>query len=212
METIMNRLTEHFLAATATTFTPADVRVELSGSSHSLNGLLKRAAADGDIVRIRRGLYCLAPEFRKKPVNVYTVAQHVYGPGYISLETALSYHGWIMEGVFSCMSVCLKTSKEFTTPTGVYSYTRVPQEILYMGVDRGTDAHGNTYLMAKPEKALADYVYVHKKEWKDLGQAALDLRIEEEDLNSVSKDSLAALLGNYRSRRVRSFLKLWLES
>lgn len=205
----VNRLTERFFVTSAATFAPSDVAVAIPGTQHSLNGLIKRAAAEGDIIRIRRGLYCLAPQFRKKPVNTFAVAQQVYGPSYVSLETALSYHGWIMEGVFTCACICLKNGREFRTPSGVFKYTRVPQETLYTGVERCVDAHGNAFLMARPEKALADYVYVHKKEWEGIGQAAADMRIEPETIGSVTRDDLAVLIGNYRNKRVKAFLQSW---
>jgi hypothetical protein len=50
---------------------------------------------------------------------------------------------------------------------GVFSYTRVPQGILYAGVDRLVDEAGDVFFMASPLKALAGYVHVHKKDWYD---------------------------------------------
>jgi len=204
----MNRLTKQlFKNAQASEFSNQDVSVLLPGSENSRQALIKRAIAQGEIIHIRRGLYCLAPEYRKKPINLFTVAQQVYGPSYVSLESALSFHGWIPEAVYACTSVCLKNSREFQTPLGLFSYTRVPQQILYTEVERQTDEYRNVFLIASPIKALADYVYVHKLDWLGVTPIIQSLRVEPDDLESVSAESIESLVDNYRSQRVQKFLK-----
>ena len=113
------------------------------GSEDSRYGLVKRALASGEIIRIRRGLYCLAPKYQKKGINLYALAQLVYGPSYVSLESALSWHGWIPEAVHAITGASFKKAKEFTTPLGVFRYDRVPQQVFYTEVERLTDASGN---------------------------------------------------------------------
>ena len=63
----MNRLTEHFVRNSTPVFSQADVAVSIGGSDYSRHGLIKRAMASGEILNIRRGLYCLAEPYRKKP-------------------------------------------------------------------------------------------------------------------------------------------------
>jgi len=170
-------------------------------------GLVKRAIAGGEIVHIRRGLYCLASKYRKYPVNLHSLAQRIYGPSYISLESALSRHGWIPEAVHTITSVSLKKSREFKTPLGVFSYTRVPQKVFYESVERLSDDAGNVFLMASPVKSLVDYVYVHRKDWSGIEPVVESLRIDHEELESVTGEQLDALRANYRSRRVRRFIE-----
>ncbi|NLZ59095.1 MAG: type IV toxin-antitoxin system AbiEi family antitoxin domain-containing protein [Lentisphaerae bacterium] len=62
----MNRLTKLLFHSAGNLFTYADLSVLLEGSDHSRHGLVKRALAAGEILRLRRGLYCLAPEYQKK--------------------------------------------------------------------------------------------------------------------------------------------------
>jgi len=188
-------------------FTSQDLATLFPGSEDRRYGLVKRALASGEIIHIRRGLYCLAPKYQKKSLNLYALAQHVYGPSYISLESALSWHGWIPEAVHAITSSAFKKSKEFKTPLGVFNYDRVPQEVFYAEVDRVTDASGNVLLMAKPLKALADYVYVRKKDWTGIKPVVGSLRIEPEEFEQVTQDTIEALVGNYSSPRVRRFLE-----
>jgi len=182
----MNRLVEHFFTASSGVFTQTDVSMAITGTDFSRHGLVKRAIADGEIINVRRGLYCLSPKYQKKHISVYGLAEQIYGPSYISLESALSYHGWIPEAVYSCSCVSFGNAREFKTPLGIFSYKRVPQHIFYSNVCRHEDESGNVFFMAKPAKALTDYVYINRVNWKSIEQAAGNLRIEEDSIASIT--------------------------
>jgi predicted transcriptional regulator of viral defense system len=204
----MNKLTDRIFENTPHGyFTSQDVATLFPESPDTRFGLVKRAIAGGEIIHIRRGLYCLAPKYQKRKVNLYALAQHIYGPSYISLESALSWHGWIPEAVYTLTSVSSGKSKEFQTPLGVFSYSRAPQSLFYTGVERVSDEGSDVFLMATPVKALADYVYVNGKDWVGLKPAAESLRIEAEEFETVTVDDIDALVENYKSRRVRKFIK-----
>jgi hypothetical protein len=133
----MQRLTEIALEkAVAGIFTRPELACWVGGRADRQFGLLKRAMKVGEVVRIHRGLYCLAPKYLRQKVDPLVLAQRIYGPSYISLETALSYHGWIPEAVYAITSVSLDRSREFDTPMGHFSFTRVPQETFYAEVIR----------------------------------------------------------------------------
>lgn len=204
----MNTLTEKvFECVPYSDFTSRDVANLFPGSGDRRYGLVKRAISKGEIIHIRRGLYCLAPKYQKKSINLYALAQRIYGPSYISLESALSWHGWIPEAVYTVTCVSFKKAKEFSTPLGVFSYNRIPQKLFYAGVERLADEAGNIFLMAKPIKALSDYVYVHKKDWMGLKPVVESLRVEEEELASITASEFNSLIENHVSRRIQKFLK-----
>ena len=204
----MNKLTEKiFENVPFGFFTSENVATLFPESKDRRYGLVRRAIASGEIVHIRRGLYCLALKYQKKKVNLYALAQHIYGPSYISLESALSWHEWIPEAVYTITNSSLGKSKEFKTPLGVFSYSRVPQKVLYTGVEQLADEDGNTFLLATPIKALADYVYVHKKDWSGMKPVTESLRVELDEFESITSEDLESLAENYASRRVRKFIK-----
>jgi hypothetical protein len=140
---------------------------------------------------------------------VYTLAQRVHGPSYVSLASALSHHGWIPEAVYTCTNVSLGPAKSFDTPLGTFSYQRVPQRVFFTSVERSLDTEGNAYFMASPAKALADYVYLHRESPKRIEAIAGSLRIEQEDWTSVCTQELEALIHNYTNHRVLGFLSNW---
>jgi len=205
----MNRLTEHFLSAPGGIFTITDVHNAMDGSDFSRHALIKRALADGEILGIRRGLYCVAPKYNMAPVNPYAMSQRIHGPSYVSLESALSFHGWIPEAVYTCTCVSFNRSKRFDTPLGQFSYQRVPQKTLFCQVERVVEPGSVVYFMATPAKAMADMVYTRKATWKAVDDAAEDLRVDLDDIRGVTADELNTLIDNYDNQRVRKFLTAW---
>ncbi len=188
-------------------FSRSELALWVEGSAHRRDALLKRAMAAGEIIRIRRGLYMLAPPIQRDAPNPLELAQHVYGPSYIGLESALSFHGWIPEAVYTVASVSLNRSRVFDTPVGRFDFVRVPQTCFFSEVERHELSGGNgSILVSSPLKALADMVYVQKSD-EPLRRLLASLRVEVDLKESVSMESVDELIGNYPSRRVTCFLE-----
>ena len=188
-------------------FTRPEVACWIGGSPDRQFSLLKRAMAAGEVVRIHRGLYCLATKYLRQKIDPLVLAQQIYGPSYISLETALSFHGWIPEAVYAATSTAFDRSREFDTPMGHFSFTRIPQKTLYTEVKRVEKEDGGSFLLASPLKALADYVYAHRCDWNSTRPVVESLRIDESSLAAVDPTSFDRLLANYPARRVQRFLE-----
>ena len=204
----MQRLTEMVVERSPSgVFTRTEIVCWVGGSSDRQFGLLRRALRAGEVVRIHRGLYCLAAKYPRRKVDPLVLAQRIWGPSYISLETALSYHGWIPEAVYTVTSASMDRSREFTTPLGVFSFTRIPQETLYTEVTRVETVPAQAFLLASPLKALCDYVYAHRLDWDSSRPVVGSLRVEEEELATVEENEFDRLAANYSSRRIRRFLE-----
>ena len=78
------------------------------------NDKISEMLKSGDLTSLRRGLYVPGPELDLPSPDVFLIANHLRGPSYVSLESALSYWGLIPERVFEISSVTLKTSKVYT--------------------------------------------------------------------------------------------------
>jgi predicted transcriptional regulator of viral defense system len=184
-----------------------DVTCLVDGSNDKQYNLVKRAVATGEIIQVRRGLYCLAAKYHRERINPFSLSQLIYGPSYVSLESALSWHGWIPEAVYTVTCVSYARSNKFDTPFGQFNYTRVPQNVLYAEVDRHAQEKQCPFLMATAIKALADYVYVYKKDWKSIDPVIKSMRVEEGSLRTIRRVELETLVGNYTNYRVRQFLE-----
>jgi predicted transcriptional regulator of viral defense system len=203
----MQRVTElAILKAADGVFTRTEVAFWVDNEGARLDALLKRAVNAGEVLHIRRGLFCLADKYLRRRIHAFALAQRVYGPSYVSLESALMYHNWIPEAVYAVTSVSSARSRTFDTPIGLYSFTRVPQRALMVGVRREALEGNGCFLLAEPLKALADYVYVHSCDWQGAAPVVGSLRVDEADLATLTTEPFERLGSVYRSGRVNRFL------
>ncbi|BEH10654.1 hypothetical protein GSUET_22660 [Geobacter sulfurreducens subsp. ethanolicus] len=164
--------------------------------------------AKGDIIRVKKGLYILGEPLRRRPFCRELLANLVYGPSYISLEYALHYHGLTPERVEAVTSVTCGRSRTFATPVGTFSYRMIPLEAFRTGMDRAELDDGRSFLVAIPEKALADRIVADRgagiSTQKELHEYLLSsLRIDPAGLRELDPVRVAEVARAYRSRRVK---------
>ena len=122
------------------------------GDLSDKRGKIARMIHSGELVQLRRGLYATS-----RDVDPFCFAASIYGPSYISYETALSYHGVIPEAVYEISSATLNRPKEFETVFGRYRFHSVPEAVYHLGIERETRC-GIPFLIASPTKALCDRI------------------------------------------------------
>jgi predicted transcriptional regulator of viral defense system len=162
--------------------------------------------ASREVWRLRRGLYGLASRFAQGSVDSLELAQRLHGPSYVSLETALSQHGWIPEAVQTITSATPNRSRSFHTPVGLYTFTRVPQRRFLAGVRRTSPQGAGAFFLATPLKALADYVYAQRCDWRSAAPVLESLRVEEESLAELTGELFDEVMSAYAPGRVSRFL------
>jgi predicted transcriptional regulator of viral defense system len=112
----------------------------------------------GLIVRIKRDLYVVSKQVHNREISRELVANHLYGPSYISLESALAHYGLIPERVYAMRSACMKMHKRYNTPLGQFEYEKVPVQYFQIGVHQEIIDSSYCFLIASPEKALCDLI------------------------------------------------------
>ena len=168
---------------------------------------IQRMVKNGILVKIRRGLYETDPN-----VPAYLLAGVVYSPSYISFSYALSHYGLIPERVEICTSATFgkNRNKMFQTPFGTFSYRDIPKEAYPHGVCWNQEGK-YSYLIASPEKALCDMLYI-KPTVRSLGtlQEMLfdDLRIDEEAFARLQADKMLELTERYHSHNIQMLARL----
>lgn len=203
----MNKTVETLQALSSPCLTDVDLSLLLKGSADSRYGKLKRLLAANKLIRIRRGLYCRTDVVDHSiKMHPFELAHHIYASSYISLESALAYHKLIPEAVYTITGVCTKRSKDFNTPLGLFSYSRLPLENFYIEVERITE-NASHFFMAKPWKAICDYVFCYKKNWTSLDPLLKSMRINVEDLPGISNKELEILDEYYHHMRLSRFIK-----
>jgi|SRR5579872_2314131 len=180
----------------------------LGGSDDRRHSWVKRALKNGRLTRLKRGLYLIKQ--KALPVDAFEIAQQLYGLSYISFESALSYHGWIPEAVYTTTSATAKRGVSTKTPIGLFSYERTPEDQFFMGVER-IQTKESVYLIAHPWKALADYMYARRKKWESLVEIIEDLRLDEANIEAADQAPLEEIARYYQSPRVRRFAEMILK-
>lgn len=183
--------------------------IMLGGSEDRRYSWVKRALREGMLVRLKKGVYLIEKE-DSPPIDAFEIAQQLYGPSYISFESALSYHGWIPEAVYTTTSAAVKRGASVRTPIGMFSYERTPRDQFFMAVER-KETQDSLYLIAHPWKALADYMYARRKKWKTLTEVIEDLRLDESRIEAADKAPLEEIASYYHSSRVRRFARMILK-
>lgn len=111
----------------------------------------------GVIIRLKRGLYVVNPEYSGKTLSSELIANHLYFPSYVSMSTALRYYGLIPEAVYVHQSMTVKHSRSFQTPVGSYDYKSISRKAFSVGL-RSMNNGNYAFLIASPEKALCDLI------------------------------------------------------
>lgn len=179
-----------------------------TGTEDARKAIIKRAVHEGYLQRLRRDYYLIRHIANKPMINTFELAQFIYGPSYISFESALSHHGWIPESVTVTCSATIKQTKSFNTPIGEFSFEKIPNDSFKLGVSyiKEDDAR---YLMADPWKAIADIIYCRKKSWRSINDLMFDLRIEEDSIKNHKLDLLAELSKTYHHKLTKQILQIF---
>lgn len=114
--------------------------------------------ATGKIDQIKRGWYRINGRTNQEE-DMREIANHIYEPSYVSLETALRYYNFIPEIVPSITSISSRKTNRFVSDVGIFSYQTIALHMfrwyhLLPYRDRNI-------IIADPEKALLDYLYYH---------------------------------------------------
>lgn len=147
---------------------------------------LSRWVRSGKVVQLRRGLYTLADPYRTESVHPFLVANRLRGASYVSLQSALAYHGMIPEAVHAVTSVTTKRPERIVTPEGAYIFRHIKKS-WFMGY-RTVDLGGRTALVAGPEKALLDLIHLtpHADDAQWLAELRLQ-NVDRLDLDAMAK-------------------------
>jgi len=115
-------------------------------------GKIGRMLAAGELVSLRRGLYA-----SRRDLDPRCLAGPIYGPSYVSFETALAWHGMIPEGVAEILSATPKRPAAFKNDFGRFRYLTIPKAVYPVGIMRITESE-MPFLIASPTKALVDRI------------------------------------------------------
>lgn len=161
--------------------------------------------ADGLIEPIKKGLYIVGRSLGAERPESALLANHILGPSYLSMESALAHYGLIPEKVFAVTSMTTKASRKFQPNIGLYTYTNLPLPYYAFGLATISLSKDQQAIMAIPEKALCDKIATTTGITLRSQSSARDyvfgnLRMEEEDLAKFDLNAMLSWLENAPKR------------
>jgi predicted transcriptional regulator of viral defense system len=161
----------------------------------------------GYVRKIIKGYY-LFSDIDIDESTLLAIANKIYKPSYISLETAMSYYRLIPESIYMTTSASTRRTSMFETPLARFSY-RTIKPALFFGYSLMPGGTKIAFL----EKALLDYFYLNP-EVRTVDDFS-SLRINKEEmLSQVTRERLTDYVQRFNhkrlSRKMKHFLG-WLE-
>ncbi len=156
--------------------------------ANDLRRQLSRWTRSGRVLQLRRGLYALAPPWRKITPHPFLVANRLAPGSYVSGLSALAYAHVIPEYVAELTSCTGGRPRTYRTALGRYSFRRV-QARLRFGYRQVALQERQSAFLATPEKALLDLIYLHPG--ADDAAFLEELRLDFEILQPDVLDALA---------------------
>lgn len=134
---------------------------------------------------LKRGLYELTyPEELNIP-DMY-IANKLYTPSYVSLETALSNYNIIPEITMAVTSITTKPTRKFKNRHGLFTYRTVKVDVF---TGYYVEKHGIfDIFIAEPEKAFVDYVYF--KTYHNRKFNFKDERLDKDEISRLGRKKL----------------------
>lgn len=167
----------------------------------------------GFLIRLKRGMYVVSPEISGRELSVGLVANHLYGPSYVSLHWALRWYGLIPERVDTITSITTRHTREFDNSLGRFSFRGVSREYFPIGI-KIQEEDGVNYLLATPEKALCDML-IQEKHVPDQSVSKLeiffeeDMRIDTDDIRQMNPEIIRKCMETGNKKQIlANLLKL----
>jgi len=147
---------------------------------NSLFSVIKKLLQAGILVKIERDKYLL----KGVSIHDFALANFIYQSSYISFESALNFYGILSQFPYEITSVTSKKTVEKTFESKVFVYNHIKKDLFW-----GYKKQDN-FLIAFPEKALLDQLYLTAKGYKNIG-------LDEYDLTGINKTRLKKYLKKY---------------
>ncbi|WP_259065779.1 type IV toxin-antitoxin system AbiEi family antitoxin domain-containing protein [Mucilaginibacter sp. X4EP1] len=181
------------------------------------NDKISALKSEGLLTSVKRGIYIAGPKsYGGRPENPL-LANHLLGPSYVSIDSALSFHGLIPERVYSVTSMTTKASRDFDTPIGLFTYMNLPLPYYAFGINMVRLTSEQYAMIASPEKAICDKIVntsgLILRSISNAGNYLLDnLRMDEEILKALNTQMMREWLPDAPKKESLNFVIRLIES
>jgi len=178
----------------------------LAGSEKTLYNQVNKWVKEGKVVRLRKGLFTLNDDERRVGISKKLIANILYSPSYISLEYALSHYGMIPEAVYAVTSLSTKKTQKFSNRFGEFLYRNIKRDAFF-GFEALKDEFGFDCLIASPEKALMDYLYLNVEAASEFDESFIEESLRLQNIERLDFRKMTKFAEKMKSKKLLKFVR-----
>ena len=167
---------------------------------------LNRWINSGKVIQWRRGVYSLAPPYRKETPHPFVIANHQQPASYVSMQTALSFYGLIPDIAQAITSVGSGRPEQLTNPLGSFIFRHI-KPAAFFGYTLVPVTAKQKAIIAEPEKALLDLLYLQPG--SDSLPFLNELRLQ--NIDSLDASKLTSMADRFQSPKMQRAVELLLK-
>jgi len=171
---------------------------------------LNRWQKKGLVIKLKKGLYVLNENDRKIHPSRIFLANAIYSPSYVSTEYVLGYYDLIPEKVQDVTCITTKKTAKFTNAFGTFVYQHVKTE-LFFGFKEIQDENKLPVLIAEPEKAMLDFIYLNLSNFKNKNKDVFTESYRFQNLGLLKRKKLIEYARRYNNKAVLNIVEKLLE-
>jgi len=154
--------------------------------------------------------YYIFSDFHIDDSLLKRIANTIYSPSYIALESALSFYHLIPEAVFQITSITTRKTKKMQNHLASFRYQTINRSLFF-----GYTIQGNKespHFISDPEKTMLDYLYYHShlKSEEDFESMRLNRDIFLDLINTDRLKKYLHIFKQHRLTKMMSKLERWL--
>ncbi|KUK64131.1 MAG: hypothetical protein XD85_0637 [Parcubacteria bacterium 34_609] len=183
-------------------------------SKSYLRLVLHRYQKSGKLVRLKKGIYTTTNYVERMKnrgeIELFTdfLANFLYSPSYLSLETILYRYNILTEIPVNLTSVSLNKTAVFINQLGNFLYHKV-KPLLFCGFEIFEES-SFSILRATKAKALFDFLYLRKNILPNV-EAVKELRLNVDNLNRADIKELKEYIALEGSKKLKEILNYLLD-
>ncbi len=183
---------------------------QLSPNTRTLKVQLSEWKKKGLILSLRKGLYVLNKHDRSLEPSPFYLANQIFIPSYVSMESALAYYGLIPEFVSSIISITTRKTCAFKNEFGAFNYRHI-KPAAYTGFTSIRESENMSVLMALPEKAVVDFIYLNLSEFDTRDEEIFEKSYRFQNCENLDLKKLRAYAKYFNTHKLTDIVEAFIK-
>lgn len=161
----------------------------------------------GFLLELRKGLYVLNNSDRRIFPSRHYLANQIYSPSYVSTEYALGFYDIIPERVADVTSVTTRKTARFENLFGMFLYQHIGITCFKGFIER-KDENGLSFMIASPEKAIVDFIYLNLAMFKNDRPEIFESSYRFQNLDQLNIEYVRSLASLFHSNKLLQVVEM----